>query len=133
MIYAEERANGIILWEIGSVGEYIENTVRDTPFYDKFTSCVRCNLDTQPPELDENENYLLFYRSANAEEEDKARSYACENKLKVSFASLCNTDEEGIASMRKGDIYALKLPLQRQKIIQCCQHFMQLKEKENNP
>lgn len=122
----------VILWDIGEYGDYITEILKEFLNYREIPGAFHYASSTNDLHLSQEKSYLLFYHRTDQKKGQKIREEirkACKN---VCYVALCRDYGEGINSMGRGDFYALKLPLDREKIIRCYEHFGRILEKGGN-
>lgn len=113
----------VVLWNMGRDGTPIVDAIKEYFASRGLSSSFHHVTEEQEPHLDENKKYLVFYRSSDPKSEKSAREFTKRKKLDSSFAAICSSYDEGIASMERGDCYALQLPLRQDKVVRCFEHF----------
>lgn len=77
--------------------------------------------------------YIVFYLFSDK----KGCKQICEmskgNKWKIKKVALCKDYREGITAMEKGNDYALKVPIEKEKLLYCINYLMEEKnERDKN-
>lgn len=65
--------------------------------------------------------YIIFYRISKPFDAKRLWKAMKKYKIKAKLVALCLNYQEGILAVSNGSDYALCLPLQADKIIQCCE------------
>lgn len=120
----QDKRCEIVLWNVGLAELPVIKTIKCF-FSDQEILYQYYHANQKIPELTADKNYLIFYSASDEIEEKKAREYRKKKRLNFCYAALCRNDQEGIKAMRKGDFYALLLPLKQEKIRNCIDSFLQ--------
>lgn len=113
----------VIFWNIGNYSQYIAgilfkhfnlNGIPNTFHYVSMPDDLK---------LVKEKKYLLFYPWEESGIEKELRRKIKSAGLNVSFVALCRDYKAGMHSIGKGDFYALKIPLEKEKIIRCYEYF----------
>lgn len=116
----------VVFWNIGIYGQSIADAIECCFGAKGMLGAFHYVQGEEEPQLAQGRKYLLFYRADDRETARRARAKAEREKLDVEFAAVCVDYGEGIAAMDQGDSYALKVPLEQEKIIHCYERFSQI-------
>lgn len=81
------------------------------------------DLSTQELEIIEGADYIIFYMISIPENYPAIRNFIKINKINAKTVALCKNNMEGISAVGNGSNYALRIPLEAEKIMHCYNYF----------
>lgn len=112
----------IILWNTGQWGQHIAEILETHLARSHTTSCFHHVTGKYGPKLSPNKRYLVFYHPSGISREE-SKNFSRHKYPNIFFAAICSDYNDGLMSMDNGDCYALKLPLEKEKVIRCYEFY----------
>lgn len=115
--------NEIILWNTGQWGQHIAE-ILENHFTRRHTIGSFYHVTGKyGPRLSPQKKYLVFYHPSSTIREE-LKDFNKKNHPNMFYAAICSDYNDGLISMENGDNYALKLPLEREKVIRCYELYI---------
>lgn len=72
--------------------------------------------------------YIIFYLFSDKNRCEQIYEQTKGDRWKIKKVALCKNYEEGITAMEKGNDYALKVPIEKEKVLCCLNYLMEEKK-----
>lgn len=115
----------VIFWNLGPHGQAIADAIGRCFGAKGMAGAFHYVQGGEEPQLRQGRRYLLFYRAEDRDTARRAREKVRREKLDVDFVAVCVNYSQGIEAMDRGDSYALKVPLEQEKVARCYERFRQ--------
>lgn len=100
---------------------YMQTYGRECTFHHIRGQMLKC--------LPDDREYIIFYQFSDREGYEQIRRLTATNRHMIKRVALCMDNDEGIRALGKSNDYALKIPIEREKVLRCIKYLTGGKKK----